>query len=235
MSFKAFIQKFTGSCKGIENHCHSRDEDVNILDLPDVPETLRNSLRASVLEELIPMNSQNFAEDSIPVESEDDGDFSDAKSETDVTEESFDYRDHQSNSIYRASSMFSLDQSHFSANFPKTNLRSVSNVSQFDHSSPIVITKIMPVRHNGVIIHWKMQNMIGVRGYKVLVDGQISSSVHSADRTSAFVDNIEMNAPHQFAIKAIQDDEWWDEGFATQQDLTAIYNYSPLINEFGML
>lgn len=142
-----------------------------------------------------------------------------------ILSNSIDYMDDPAYSIYRANSRYSLYES-ASAEHASTSLRSVSNIMMNDISTHFKITKILPVRQNGVIIHWKNLKRYGIRGYKVFVDGHPLSQAHSAHRTSAFIDDIEMSLPHQFAITAVQDENWIDHS-ETNANLTAIYNYTP--------
>lgn len=88
MPFYKFIRKFT-DLKGLKQQ--PINENVDVLDEPDTPTELRNSLRSSDVDELLPVMSGNFAENSIqqiPVnqESDDEDVYSDAKSQSDEFE-----------------------------------------------------------------------------------------------------------------------------------------------------
>lgn len=103
-----------------------------------------------------------------------------------------------------------------------------SSMSLFDLSDHarkdfLTITGIVPLRNQNVILHWKVKSTYGIRGFKVFyeksanflddlhslllsqisVDGVLALSIHSPERTSALIKNVDMNEPHHFTVSVI--------------------------------
>jgi hypothetical protein len=97
----------------------------------------------------------------------------------------------------------------FSHNTSDTSLiASISSSSSIDEhcdewKSFLSITYVGPLRNYGAIIHWNVMHYHGIRGYEIHLDGNRVSLVHSPKRTSAFIENVNMNFPHHFAIAIV--------------------------------
>jgi hypothetical protein len=84
------------------------------------------------------------------------------------------------------------------------NVSSISLGEQSKHNNALLsITYVVPLRNYGAIIHWNVMHRHGIRGYKVYLDGNLVSSVHSPTRTSALIDSVNMSYPHHFAVTVV--------------------------------
>lgn len=90
----------------------------------------------------------------------------------------------------------------------------------------ISITDVVPLRNNSsAIIHWSVLHYHGISGYKIFLDGNHVASVYSSTRTVAFIDNVNMEFPHHFAVSIIKNGSV-RETFQ-HHSMQAIYLYDP--------
>lgn len=103
------------------------------------------------------------------------------------------------------------------------SVTSIESMSVVNAASVISISSITPLRSNrGVIIHWNVPCYYGISGYKVFVDGVHVTSVYSPMRTAAFIEDVNMEVAHHFAVSVTTDAEVRD---VIQQQ--AIFFYDP--------
>ncbi|KAG5671726.1 hypothetical protein PVAND_001906 [Polypedilum vanderplanki] len=108
------------------------------------------------------------------------------------------------------------------------NVSSISLKEQSYNNSFISITHIVPLRNlSSAIIHWDVMHYHGIRGYKVYLDGNLVTSVHSPTRTSALIESVNMSYPHHFAVTIVLNvDEQLPKMFI-HRNMQAIHIYRP--------
>lgn len=115
--------------------------------------------------------------------------------------------------LYSSSEVFFTMESRFSENLSSVSLvRQVSSLSMMEmtydgreKNEILSISRIVPLRNNSAIVHWNVKSFLGIRGYKVIVDGVLASRVNSAERTSAFISPVNMSIPHHFTVTVVPD------------------------------
>lgn len=103
------------------------------------------------------------------------------------------------------------------------NFSSISLVDQANQN--LSITRVIPLRNYGVIVRWDVMNHHGIRGYKVFMDGIEVSAVHSPSRMSAVIENVNMKAPHHFAVSVQNISEKMPT--TPCRNMHAVYLYKP--------
>ena len=108
-----------------------------------------------------------------------------------------------------------------------TNLSSISLTNQNRSDAFLSIKYVIPLRDYGVIIRWNVLHHLGIRGYKIFIDGMHVASVHSPSRTSALIENVNMRIPHHFSITAVTSNVCEKMPTILYHNTLAVYLYKP--------
>jgi hypothetical protein len=112
-----------------------------------------------------------------------------------------------------------------------SNISLVRKCSSFTpHSSRpndsyVKIIRIVPIRNDSAIIHWKSRRTWNDKGFKIFVDGNLATIIYSPERTSAFINNVDMDEMHQFSISVLRP-KYYEEDEHSEQ-LSTIVDYIP--------
>ncbi|CRK96817.1 CLUMA_CG010166, isoform A [Clunio marinus] len=117
----------------------------------------------------------------------------------------------------------------------KASSMSVISSTEHERSEFLSLTNLIPLHHSSVIIRWNVKSIVGIKGYKVYLDGRLKSKIYSSERTSALITNVDLTRSHNFLILIIPDEKHklYSHEFLFKNNLIKplSYWYLPIKNE----